>query len=57
MGRPGTSCSKPRDARRSPSADFDVGNAQHHGTPEERRELTGYETGEPAQCNRFVGAA
>ncbi len=39
--------------------DFDVGNAQHHGTPEERRDalLTGYDSGEPAQCNRFVGAA
>jgi len=39
--------------------DFDVGNAQHHGTPEERRDalLTGYDTGEPAQCNRFVTAA
>lgn len=39
--------------------DFDVGNAQHHGTPEERRDalLTGYDTGEPAQCNRFVAAA
>ncbi|HVF79309.1 MAG TPA: neutral zinc metallopeptidase [Solirubrobacteraceae bacterium] len=36
--------------------DFDVGNAQHHGRPEERRDalLTGYDTGEPAQCNRFV---
>ena len=39
--------------------DFDVGNAQHHGTPDERRDalLTGYDTGEPAQCNRFVQAA
>jgi predicted metalloprotease len=38
--------------------DFDVGNAQHHGTPQERRDalLTGYDTGEPAQCNRFVVA-
>ena len=38
--------------------DFDVGNAQHHGTPEERRVavLTGYRSGEPAQCNRFVEA-
>jgi len=36
--------------------DFDVGNAQHHGTPEERRDalLTGFESGVPAQCNRFV---
>jgi predicted metalloprotease len=39
--------------------DFDVGNAQHHGTPDERRDalLIGYDTGEPAQCNRFVEAA
>ena len=39
--------------------DFDVGNAQHHGTPDERRDalLTGYDTGEPAQCNRFVEAS
>lgn len=39
--------------------DFDVGNAQHHGTPQERRDalLTGYDSGEPAQCNRFVEAA
>ena len=36
--------------------DFDVGNAQHHGTPQERRGalLAGYETGEPARCNAFV---
>ncbi len=36
--------------------DFDVGNAQHHGTPEERRDalLAGFETGEPARCNAFV---
>ncbi len=36
--------------------DFDVGNALHHGTPEERRDalLTGYENGEPADCNAFV---
>ena len=39
--------------------DFDVGNAQHHGTPDERRAalLTGFETGEPASCNRFVAGA
>jgi len=38
--------------------DFDVGNEQHHGTPEQRRAalLTGYESGEPAQCNRFIAA-
>ena len=39
--------------------DFDVGNAQHHGKPEERRDalLAGYETGEPARCNAFVERA
>jgi len=39
--------------------DFDVGNAQHHGTPQERRAalLAGYETGEPARCNAFVERA
>ncbi len=39
--------------------DFDVGNARHHGTPQERRDalLTGYDTGEPSQCERFVVAA
>jgi predicted metalloprotease len=38
--------------------DFDVGNAQHHGTPQERRDalLLGYESGEPARCNAFVDA-
>jgi len=38
--------------------DFDVGNAQHHGTPPERRDalLLGYETGEPARCNTFLAA-
>ena len=36
--------------------DFDVGNAQHHGTPEERRDalLTGFRSGEPAACARFL---
>ncbi|HUR87251.1 MAG TPA: neutral zinc metallopeptidase [Solirubrobacteraceae bacterium] len=36
--------------------DFDVGNEQHHGTPQERRAalLTGYDSGEPARCNRYV---
>jgi len=39
--------------------DFDVGNAEHHGTPEERRAalLVGFETGEPAQCNQFLPRA
>jgi hypothetical protein len=33
-----------------------IGNARHHGTPEERRAalLVGYETGEHARCNQFV---
>ena len=37
--------------------DFDVGNAQHHGTPEERREavLAGFESGDPSVCSRYVG--
>jgi predicted metalloprotease len=36
--------------------DFDVGNAQHHGTPEERRDalLTGYRSGDPSACGRFL---
>ena len=36
--------------------DFDVGNEQHHGTPDERRSalLTGYESGDPSVCNRYV---
>ncbi len=36
--------------------DFDVGNAQHHGTPEERRDalLAGFESGEPSVCNRYL---
>ncbi|HEV2786248.1 MAG TPA: neutral zinc metallopeptidase [Solirubrobacteraceae bacterium] len=36
--------------------DFDVGNAHHHGTPQERRAalLTGYETGRPARCEQFA---
>ena len=36
--------------------DFDVGNAQHHGTPEERRDalLTGFRSGDPADCARYV---
>lgn len=45
--------------RRTPRVavgDFDIGNARHHGTPEERRAalLVGYETGEPARCNQVV---
>lgn len=36
--------------------DFDVANAQHHGTPEERREawLLGFEGGDPGACERFI---
>ena len=38
--------------------DFDVGNAEHHGTPPERREalLAGFESGDPAVCSRYVPA-
>ena len=40
------------------SGDFDYTNAQHHGTPEERRDawLLGYETGEPARCAELIAA-
>jgi predicted metalloprotease len=36
--------------------DFDLGNANHHGTPEERRDawLLGFESGDPSICTRFV---
>jgi predicted metalloprotease len=36
--------------------DFDAGNAQHHGTPEQRRDalLAGYRTGSPEVCAQFV---
>jgi uncharacterized protein len=36
--------------------DFDVGNAQHHGTPDQRREawLLGFEGGDPSACDRYV---
>ncbi len=36
--------------------DFDFGNAQHHGTPAQRRDawLTGFRGGDPAACTRFV---
>jgi predicted metalloprotease len=38
--------------------DFDIGNAQHHGTPPERRDalLEGFRTGDPSQCTRYVTA-
>ncbi len=52
---------KPGDLEEATNAalavgDFDVGNAQHHGTPEERRAalLTGFESGDPSVCSRFV---
>jgi predicted metalloprotease len=36
--------------------DFEVGTEQHHGRPEERRDavLVGFESGDPAECRRFV---
>jgi uncharacterized protein len=36
--------------------DLDAGNAQHHGTPEERRDavLTGFRSGDPSVCRRYV---
>ncbi len=36
--------------------DFDESNAQHHGTPDERREawLLGFEGGNPADCERYI---
>jgi hypothetical protein len=38
--------------------DFDYGNAQHHGTPAERRDalLAGFRSGDPATCGQFVPA-
>jgi predicted metalloprotease len=39
--------------------DFDIDNAQHHGTPEQRREawLLGFEGGDPSACDRYVPAS
>ena len=36
--------------------DFDVGNRQHHGTPEERRDalLSGFDSGDPSVCRRYL---
>ena len=36
--------------------DFDYGDPNHHGTPDERREawITGFESGDPRDCSRFV---
>jgi uncharacterized protein len=38
--------------------DFDVHNAQHHGTPEQRRDawLLGFDRGDPSACERYVPA-
>src|SRR4051794_27638609 len=38
------------------AGDFDYNNAQHHGTPEERRAawLAGYRSGDPTTCGRYV---
>jgi uncharacterized protein len=37
--------------------DFEYLSPQHHGTPDERREawLTGYRSGDPSICRRYVG--
>lgn len=39
--------------------DFDLDNAQHHGTPSERRDawLTGFRGGDPSRCIQYVPAA
>jgi hypothetical protein len=36
--------------------DFDIGNAQHHGTPTQRRAawLNGFRSGDPSRCQRYV---
>ncbi|HZH24498.1 MAG TPA: neutral zinc metallopeptidase [Solirubrobacteraceae bacterium] len=54
---------KPEDLQEATDAalalgDFDIGNAQHHGTPPERRDalLAGFRSGEPSICGRFVPA-
>jgi predicted metalloprotease len=38
--------------------DFDVGNDQHHGTPEQRRAawLEGFESGDASVCQKYVPA-
>jgi uncharacterized protein len=40
------------------AGDFDYGNVQHHGTPDERRAawLDGFRSGDPATCARYVPA-
>jgi uncharacterized protein len=39
--------------------DFDVSNAQHHGTPDQRRDawLLGFDSGDPSRCDRYVPTA
>ena len=39
--------------------DFDGGNPGHHGTPEQRADAwnSGFESGDPASCNSYLGAA
>jgi uncharacterized protein len=39
--------------------DFDTRNAQHHGTPEQRRDawLVGFDSGDPSRCDRYVPAS
>jgi uncharacterized protein len=36
--------------------DFDTANAQHHGTPQQRRDawLLGFDQGDPSACERYV---
>ena len=40
------------------AGDFDYFNANHHGTPDERREawLAGYDDGDPARCREYLPA-
>jgi len=42
----------------SAAGDFDYGNVQHHGTPDQRRAawLDGFRSGDPAVCARYVPA-
>jgi uncharacterized protein len=54
---------QPNDLREATDAalavgDFDRGNAQHHGTPTERRDalLAGFDGGDPGVCRRYVPA-
>jgi predicted metalloprotease len=52
---------EPGDLREATDAalavgDFDEGNAQHHGTPTERRDalLAGYRSGDPSLCEQYL---